>query len=187
MTQTQYSRLLPRTPAPELRVPTVGGGEWDLSQRQAERFIMVNFYRGLHCPICSKYLAELNRLADDFAQRGVDTLVVSNDPKDRAERAKQEWGLDKLTVGYGLSLEDARRWNLYISSGNGTTSMGVEEPHEFAEPGLFLMKPDRTLYFISIQSMPFARPNWREVLGALDFVVEKDYPARGEVPLSAAA
>jgi peroxiredoxin len=184
---TQYPRLLPRTPAPELRLPTVDDGAWDLSQRQAETFIMVNFYRGLHCPICSKYLAELNRLADDFAQRGVDTIVVSNDSQDRAERAKREWGLDKLTVGYGLSLEDARRWNLYVSTGNGATSMGVEEPHEFAEPGLFLLKPDRTLYFISIQSMPFARPSWREVLGALDFVIEKGYPARGEVPLSAAA
>ena len=184
---TQYPRVLPRTPAPELRVPTVAGSEWDLSQRQAENFIMVNFYRGLHCPICSKYLAELNRLADDFAQRGVDTLVVSTDPQDRAEKAKHDWGLDKLTVGYDLGLEDARRWNLYISSTNGVTSMGVEEPREFAEPGLFLMKPDRTLYFISIQNMPFARPSWREVLGAMDFVVEKNYPARGEVPLSTAA
>jgi len=184
---TQYPRLLPRTPAPDLRVPTVGGGEWDLSQRQAERFIMINVYRGLHCPICSKYLGELNRLADEFSSRGVDTLVVSNDPQDRAARAKEEWGLDKLTVGYGLSLEDARRWNLYISSTNGVTSMGVEEPREFAEPGLFIMKPDRTLYFISIQSMPFARPAWRQVLSAMDFVVQNDYPARGEVPLSVAA
>lgn len=184
---SQYPRLLPRTPAPDLSVPTVGGGEWKLSERQADSFIMIIFYRGLHCPICSKYLAELNRLADDFTERGVDTLVVSNDPQDRAERTKQEWGLDKLTVGYGLSLEDARRWNLYISSSKGTTPMGVEEPHQFAEPGLFLLKPDRTFYFISIQNMPFARPNWREVLGALDFVIEKDYPARGEVPLGAAA
>lgn len=184
---TQYRRLLPRTPAPDLRVPTVAGSEWDLSQRQAERFIMVNFYRGLHCPICSKYLGELNRQAEEFTRRGVDTLVVSTDPQERAERAKEEWGLDKLTLGYGLSLEDARRWNLYISSTRGPTSMGVDEPREFSEPGLFLMKPDRMLYFISIQNMPFARPNWRELLGALDFVIEKDYPARGEVPLSAAA
>ncbi len=184
---SQYPKLLPRTPAPDLRVPTVEGGHWDVSQRQAERFIMVNFYRGLHCPICSKYLAELNRQADEFTKRGVDTLVVSADPQERAEKAKQDWGLDKLTIGYDLSLDDARRWNLYISSSRGMTSTGVEEPREFSEPGLFLMKPDRTLYFISIQSMPFARPNWREVIGALDFVIEKDYPARGEVPFSAAA
>jgi len=184
---SQYPRLLPRTPAPDLRVPTVGGGEWDLSQRRPERFIMVNFYRGLHCPICSKYLGALNRLADEFTRRGVDTLVVSTDPHERAAQAKQDWSLDKLTVGYGLGLEDARRWNLYISTSRGRTSMGVDEPHQFAEPGLFMMTPDHMLYFINVQSMPFARPNWREVLSAVDFVVENDYPARGEVPFSAAA
>ncbi len=32
----------------------------------------------------------------------------------------------------------------------------------------------------SVQSMPFARPHFREILAALDFVVAKDYPARGE-------
>jgi hypothetical protein len=28
--------------------------------------------------------------------------------------------------------------------------------------------------------MPFARPHFKEILAAIDFIVEKDYPARGE-------
>jgi hypothetical protein len=28
--------------------------------------------------------------------------------------------------------------------------------------------------------MPFARPHFKEMLGAVDFVLDKDYPARGE-------
>ena len=28
--------------------------------------------------------------------------------------------------------------------------------------------------------MPFARPNFKEMLGAIDFVLDKDYPARSE-------
>jgi len=28
--------------------------------------------------------------------------------------------------------------------------------------------------------MPFARPHFDEILGAIDFVVKNDYPARGE-------
>ena len=43
------------------------------------------------------------------------------------------------------------------------------------------MKPDGTLYFVTVQSMPFARPPFEEILSAIDFVVAKDYPARGEV------
>jgi hypothetical protein len=36
--------------------------------------------------------------------------------------------------------------------------------------------------------MPFARPHFADILGALDFVIAKNYPARGEVvALSAAA
>jgi len=54
------------------------------------------------------------------------------------------------------------------------------EPALFNEPGVFLARPDHTLYWASVQSMPFARPHFREILAALDFVIAKDYPARGE-------
>jgi hypothetical protein len=42
------------------------------------------------------------------------------------------------------------------------------------------VKPDGTLYWASISSMPFARPNFSEIAQALDFVLSKNYPARGE-------
>jgi hypothetical protein len=29
--------------------------------------------------------------------------------------------------------------------------------------------------------MPFARPHFREIIGALKFAMENDYPARGEL------
>ena len=61
------------------------------------------------------------------------------------------------------------------------TSAGVEEPALFSEPGLFLVRPDGILYFASVQTMPFARPHFSDILAALDFVIAKDYPARGEV------
>ena len=106
---------------------------------------------------------------------------MSSDPAERAERAKQEWKLPNLRLGYGLDLVVARRWGLYISTGRGVTSAGVDEPALFSEPGLFLVKPDRTLYFASVQTMPFARPHFADILAALDYVIAKDYPARGEV------
>ena len=51
----------------------------------------------------------------------------------------------------------------------------------FSEPGLFLVRPDGTLYFASVQTMPFSRPRFADILGALDFVIANDYPGRGEV------
>ena len=50
----------------------------------------------------------------------------------------------------------------------------------FGEPGLFLIRPDHTVYYQAIQSMPFGRPSFRGMLGGIDFVLENDYPARGE-------
>ena len=52
-----------------------------------------------------------------------------------------------------------------------------------ADPALRqrLMDLYRTLYFGTVQTMPFARPHFADILGALDFVIAKSYPARGEV------
>jgi peroxiredoxin len=173
--------LMPRQAVPSLELPTVGGDIWSLSDQNPEHFTLVVIYRGLHCPICSMYLGDLNRKAAEFAERGVSVLVASSDDAERAAEARDKWGLDKLTVGYGLSLDKAREWGLYISSGNGTTSIGIEEPAMFSEPGLFLVRPDGTLYFGSVQTMPFARPAFGDIVKALDFVIAKGYPARGEV------
>lgn len=50
-----------------------------------------------------------------------------------------------------------------------------------SEPAIYLVRPDVTLYFGSVQTMPFARPHFADILGAIDMVVAKSYPARGEV------
>ena len=44
-----------------------------------------------------------------------------------------------------------------------------------------MIRPDGTLSFGAVQTMPFARPAFGDILKALDFVIANDYPARGEV------
>jgi len=172
--------LVPRQPVPALAVPTVDGPAFDLAAATPERFSLVVFYRGLHCPICKTYVSELDRLVKEFADRGVATIAISGDTEERARRTRDDWGLGSVPIGYGLPLDKAREWGLYVSTSRGMTSIGIEEPARFSEPGVFLVRPDGTLYWASVQTMPFARPHFREMLGAIDFVVAKDYPARGE-------
>lgn len=174
------SKITPRTKTPDLEFETVDGGTWRLADQEPKNFTMIVAYRGLHCPICKSYLRDLDRMKDDFDKLGVETVVVSSDNRERAEQAKREWELENLTVGYGLGIDKAREWGLYVSSSRGKTSAGVEEPALFNEPGLFLVRPDRTLYASNIVTMPFTRPRFKDVLGALEFVIDKDYPARGE-------
>lgn len=178
---SDISPLLPRQPVPALKLPLAGGGQFELSRETPERFTLVVFYRGLHCPQCRNQLKDLESKLGEFEKRGVGVVAVSSDDAERAERTKQDWDLPNLRLGYGLPLRVARDWGLFISSGRGKTSIGIDEPALFSEPGLFLVRADGTLYFASVQTMPFARPHFSDILAALDFVIAKEYPARGEI------
>lgn len=172
--------LVPRQAAPQLIVDTVAHGSFDLAREEPRSMTLVCFYRGLHCPICTNYLKELERLTPAFEERGVSTIAISSDGEARAREMSHKIRASQLRVGYGLPLAVARDWGLYISESRGRTSIGIEEPPLFSEPGVFLIRPDRTVYYLSVQSMPFVRPPFGEMIQALDFVVKNDYPARGE-------
>lgn len=178
---TALTPVMPRQPAPALSVETLDHGSWTLANQTPENFTLIVAYRGLHCPICKGYLLQLQGKLDEFKELGINVIALSSDGRDRAEQTKKDWHLDKLTIGYGLDLDTARTWGLYISEGIGKTSIGVEEPDLFAEPGLFLVRPDGTIYFATVQTMPFARPHFDDIVTAAKFVLERGYPARGEV------
>jgi len=113
---------------PALSVPLVGGGAFDVSCETKPRGTVVCFYRGLHCPLCATYLTEFEKLVGDFAERGVGSIAISSDGEERAAGMKEKIGAERLRFGYNLSLSKAREWGLYISTGRGKTSIGIEEP-----------------------------------------------------------
>ena len=172
--------LLPRQPTPALNLPTLDHGVFDLAADAAEHFSLIVFYRGLHCPICAKYLMELARLVPEFEKRGVKVIALSSDTQERARQMADKLDAPGLRMGYGLPLDVARQWGLYISTSRGVTSIGIEEPALFAEPAVYIVRPDSTLYYGAVQTMPFARPNFADLVGAIDFALAKNYPARGE-------
>lgn len=172
--------LMPRYPVPALNVPLTSGGRFVLGAAPAERFDLIVFYRGLHCPICAKYLSELERLTPEFQQRGVQVVAVSSDDEERGRAMAEKVRASTMKMAFGLTLKSARQWGLYISTSRGKTSIGVEEPALFSEPGVFMVRPDGTLYYGAVQTMPFARPQFQDFLAAIDFAVANDYPARGE-------
>ncbi|MEZ5584245.1 MAG: redoxin domain-containing protein [Candidatus Competibacteraceae bacterium] len=110
------SKLMPRQPVPALKVPTIEHGDWDVTAQQPGRFTLILVYRGLHCPICRGYLKELQTLQDEFEKHGVNVLALSTDTEERARTTHTQWGLTGLPLGYGLSIEAARAWGLYIST-----------------------------------------------------------------------
>ncbi len=172
--------LIPRQKTPDLTLSTLEHGTFDLSSDASKRGTVICFYRGLHCPICANYLTELQKLVADFTERGVATIAISSDGEERTRAMADKIGADTLRFAYDLPLAKAREWGLYISTSRGTTSIGIEEPALFSEPGLFMVTPEQNLYYGSVQTMPFVRPHFAELVGALDFAIKNDYPARGE-------
>ena len=172
--------LKTRQASPELSLETLKEN-WSLADQNPDNFTMIVFYRGLHCPLCLKYLTALELSLQDFTDAGVNVIAISSDDKGRAQQTAERAKLQNLNVGYGLTVEAAQAWGLHRSAGKGKTSIGIEEPSEFSEPGLFLVKPNNTLYWSNVSTMPFARPNFTEILGAIKFVVTNAYPARGEL------
>jgi len=172
--------LIPREPVPSLELPTLDHGNFSLSNDQPKNFSLVVIFRGLHCPLCVKYLKELGALLPQLKERGVNVIAISSDDEVRAREMAARVNVPDLRFGYALSLATARAWGLYISTGRGKTSAGVEEPALFPEPGVFLIRPDQTLYYGAVQTMPFARPSFSDLIMAIDYSITKDYPARGE-------
>jgi len=167
--------LKPREATPPLEVGTLNDGSFTLGEQDPETFTMIVFYRGSHCPVCRMYLRELDRLHEDFRAKGVEVIAVSGDTQERALKAKQQWGLESVPIGYGLEVEKMREWGLFVSGGDGD-----EEPELYGEPGLFLIRPDETVYYEAINSMPFGRPQLQEILATLDYIEETGLPAHGE-------
>ncbi|WP_452224460.1 redoxin domain-containing protein [Lacinutrix chionoecetis] len=166
--------IKPRTKTPDLEINLVNDTTWKLSEQSPENFILILVYRGKHCPVCKKQLEELNKKLDKFTERGINVIAISSDTEKVAKETYEEWDIANIPIGYGFPIEEARKWGLFISSGI------KKEPEYFTEPGLFLLKPDQTMYWEAIQSMPFGRPSFNDVLGGIDYILKEDYPARGE-------
>lgn len=167
---------LPRAHAPEMRFPLVVGGDWTLCEQRPASFSMIVVYRGLHCGICKQYLGRLAALAPDFRAIGTEPVAVSADPREKAAQAREDWGTGDLPLGYGLSLDHAAPWGLYVSSARKEA-----ETPRFFEPGLFLVRANGELFFAATQNMPFARADFEPWLDWLPRVEDGAIPARGEL------
>jgi len=165
----------PRQPAPPLEVKLLDGGTWRLAAAKPQAYEMIVVYRGWHCPACRTYLGDLETKLAEFAKRGVDVIAVSTDARDRASRTKSEWGLNNLLVGCELSIASAREWGVFVSR-----AIRDGEPPEFSEPGLFLVRPDGTLFYAARSSAPWGRPPFDQMLRGIDIATERKMPARGE-------
>ena len=69
--------LIPTQKAPNLLLPTLFHGEFNLISEKPKNFTMLIFFRGLHCPICATYLQSFTDLLPDFVELGRTSIAIS--------------------------------------------------------------------------------------------------------------
>lgn len=168
-------QLVPGQPVPDLTVPTTHHGTWSLAKQRPKHFTMLVFFRGYHCSICMEYIHDLASRLPTFENMGVNVLALSCDGERRARITQEEWHLGQLPLGYGLQIAQAREWGLYISK-----AIKSFENDIFCEPGMFVIRPNGKLYLAQVQSHPFSRPNLGQVVKDFEYIIEHNYPHRGE-------
>lgn len=170
-------KLVAGSEFPKMEVALLNGGTADLSTpANGLDWRLVVIYRGKHCPICTRYLRELNGLLPKFNEIGIDVIAVSCDSKARAETQIAEVEPD-FPVGYDLSIDQALELGLYVSHPRSAK----ESDRPFAEPGLFLVNADGKVQVLDISNAPFARPDLNSLLMGAGFIrnPENNYPIRG--------
>jgi peroxiredoxin len=168
--RTTTPKLLMGHPAPSLTVKTLDGNVWSLAEQPTDKYTMIVFYRGLHCPFCQEYIGSIEQKLADFHQLDVNAIAISGDVLE----FKAVSNIENLTIGYELTQDDMRNWGLYITKGHFES-----EPAIFSEPATFIIKPDGRLYYANIGTHPFARPDLGILLRGLDYIVRRNYPFRG--------
>lgn len=164
--------VAPGEELPSLSWSTAGGGELNLNNEGGWRILVV--YRGRHCPLCRRYLNELQQLMSEYQDAGIFVAALSADPRERAEAQVVEQGWT-FPVGYDLTPEEMRQLGLFVSAPRSPE----ETDRPFAEPGVFVLNPESQLQIVDISNAPFARPDLRTLLQGITFVAQNDYPIRG--------
>lgn len=160
---------------PEMSFPRHGGGTLTVGGTRDDWTLFV-VYRGKHCPRCKAYLNTLEAMQHAWNAAGFGVAVVSADPAEKAAADVDEFGWS-FDLGYGMTEDQMATLGLYVSEPLSPS----ETDRRFAEPGVFVLRPDGTILLISISNGPSARPDLAALLDGMVFTRQNDRPPRGTV------
>ena len=137
---------------------------------------LIVIYRGRHCPLCTKYLNQLQTVKEVLSQTGVDLIAVSGDSKTQLESHLEQLIVD-FPIAYGLTVGQMKELGVYISDPRSEQ----ETDHPFAEPGLFVVNAEGNIQVVDISNNPFVRPELQALVNGLKWIrnPENNYPIRG--------
>lgn len=167
-------------PFPKVALTDLSGRHYTLGKAgEGASWQLVVVYRDRHCPLCTKYLNQLEGYKRQLAEIGIDVVAVSGDSEIQLQDHTS-----MLTVSYpllyGLKEGQMKDLGLYIS----VPRSDQETDHNFAEPGLFVINEQGAVQVVDVANNPFVRPDLESLINGLTWIrnPENDYPIRGAAP-----
>jgi len=177
-TQLTYTnKLHAGSTFPHLNVTLLSGEQVALGKPQnGADWQLVVVYRGRHCPLCTKYLNQLEAYKEALLATGVDLIAVSGDSKTQLESHLAQLDVS-FPLAYGLTVEQMQKLGLYISDPRSAQ----ETDHAFAEPGIFVVNQQGKIQVVDTSNNPFVRPELQALVNGLGWIRNPDnnYPIRG--------
>ncbi len=145
MRREEWPRLEPGDKAPDFTLKDLEGRHHRLSDYLKGQKIVLLFYRGEWYPICNLQPHSLQEKLAEFQKANAQILAVSTDTPENSQKlvGKHNLGFPVLA---GLSREAVAAYDLFFNEEKG-----------YAEPAVFILRPDGTVAYASLQSRPMGR------------------------------
>ena len=130
------------TQAPEIKLPTLGGANFVLSEARKQGPVALAFFK-VSCPVCQMAFPFFERLHQAYRGKNVQVIGISQDSAQDTAAFSEEYG-----VTFPVALDDTKRYP--ASSAYGLTNV----------PTLFLISPEGK---IEISSVAWSRDDLEAV------------------------
>lgn len=102
---TYTNKLHAGSAFPEITAKLLSGDTVELGKPQnGADWQLVVVYRGRHCPLCTRYLNQLEGYKNSLREIGVDLVAVSGDSKAQLENHLNDLNIS-FPIAYALELE----------------------------------------------------------------------------------
>ena len=158
----------------------VRGGEVSLYKTLQEKQVLLVFYRGGWCPLCSRQLGELSEAWSQFQERSVQILAVSNEEPEKGRKLLKKMGppfpLLADTIGSAITAFD-----LTVEKRDPLGWMLQKE--DFAQPAVFLIGQDKVVKWAYRGKNYRDRPHPSAIVEAIDLLHASREDTKGDMAL----
>ena len=152
----QVQPLLPGMQAPPFEHPGADGNPVRFAPGEADRPLVLTFYRGGWCPFCNLHLSELRHAAAELQELGFDNWFVSMDrPEVLRPSLDEDLGYTllsdadgSLTRAFGIAFRlDDETYQRYLGYGVDLEKVSGESHHILPAPSTFIIGTDGLIHF----------------------------------------